>query len=286
MELTFTSLEGESRGFYILVTILGIFSLIGFVCLMVSYIEGHQVLGSNNAIPWGMPIVLAIYLIGLSAGLHILAFFIHILGREEWKPIIRMAVFMAVVLIFGAMVSIAIDLGRPEKAWRLFMLFYLNNMKSMFSINGIFYPSYLVAASIYLITLLANKEKLSKIMGMVAFTCAMLTHGGTGAIFGMIGTRELFFSGLKPLEFIMAALTSSLALLVIVLLLFRKLTDMKIKDELIVSLGKLTAGFLFGLSHGYSLERSGRVASYLSSRVVEKVGARLDYPLKDLMQNL
>jgi len=46
------------------------------------------------------------------------------------------------------------------------------------------------------------------------------------------------------------------------------------------------AGFLFGLSQSYSLEKSGRIASYLSSRVVEKIGARLDYPLKDLIQNL
>jgi len=46
------------------------------------------------------------------------------------------------------------------------------------------------------------------------------------------------------------------------------------------------AGFLFGLSHGYSLERSGRIASYLAAKVVEKVGARLDYSLKNEIENL
>jgi molybdopterin-containing oxidoreductase family membrane subunit len=240
-------MEGKSRGFYILLAVLAALSVGGFVSFMVSYLEGHHVLGTSNVIPWGMPIVIAIYLIGLSAGLHILAFFIHILGREEWRSIIRLAVFMAIVLIFGAMVSISFDLGRPEKIWRLYMFFYLNSMSSLFAINAVFYSCYLLAASIYLITLFGGNERRSKIMGMVAFCWAMLTHGGTGAIFGLIAAREPWFSSLRPFEFIMAALTSSLALLAIVLVVTFKLTSRRIKDELVISLGKLVAGFLCGL---------------------------------------
>ncbi len=247
MSLTFTAMEGKSRGFYILLGVLAALTGAGFVSFMLSYLEGHQVLGTSNVIPWGMPIVIAIYLIGLSAGLHILAFLIHILGRDEWRSIIRMAVFMAIVLIFGAMVSISCDLGRPEKIWRLYMFFYLNSMTSMFAINAVFYSCYLLAASIYLITLFGDNEKRSKIMGMVAFCWAMLTHGGTGAIFGLIAAREPWFSSLRPFEFIMAALTSSLALLAIVLVVTFKLTGRKVKDELVISLGKLVAGFLCGL---------------------------------------
>ncbi|MCJ7622691.1 MAG: polysulfide reductase NrfD, partial [Anaerolineaceae bacterium] len=139
-------------------------------------------------------------------------------------------------------------------------LFYMNNMASMFAINAIFYSCYLVSASIYLMTLLANKEKLSKIMGMVAFCWAMATHGGTGAIFGLISTRETMVSGLRPFEFILAALTSSLALLVVVIVLMVKITGRQIKDELVISLGRFVAFFLCGLilliwignlTHGY-----------------------------------
>lgn len=266
MSLTFTTIEGKSRGFYILVAILAGLTLLGFIGFMISYIEGHQVLGNSNVIPWGMPIIVAIYSIGLSAGLHILAFLIHILGRKEWKPVIRMAVFLAIVLIFGAMASIALDLGRPEKTWRLFMFFYLNSMTSMFAMNAIFYSCYLVAASIYLITLFTDKEKLSKIMGMVAFCWAMLTHGGTGLIFGLIVAREPWFSSLRPFEFIMAALTSSLALLAVVIVVTFKFTQRPAKNELVVSLGKLVAGFLCGLLlliwigeliHGYVPHNAG-----------------------------
>src|SRR4030043_566377 len=112
MSLSFETIEGKSRGYNTLLVILIVLSVAGFVSFMVSYIEGHQLLGSSNLIPWGLPIVVAIYLIGLSAGSLILSSLTYVFGKEEYRPISRGAVFMAIVLIFGAMLSIAIDLGR------------------------------------------------------------------------------------------------------------------------------------------------------------------------------
>jgi Ni/Fe-hydrogenase subunit HybB-like protein len=243
----FVTLEGKSRGYRNTVAILVLLSFSGLVAFIVSYIQGHQTFGGSNVIPWGMPIVMAIYLIGLSAGLHILAFLIYIMHQDRYREVIRAAVFMAIVLIMGAMVFIALDLGRPEKFWRLFMLFYLNNMTSMFAINAIFYSCYFISAFIYLISLLNNMKRFSMIMGMIAFGWAMLTHGGTGAIFGFIATRETWFSPLSPFEFIFAALTSSLALLIIVLVLIYKVTGRDLSEDLSVSLGSLVKGLLLGM---------------------------------------
>ena len=142
MALAFSRIEGKSREFYTLFVLLSVFSLIGFICFMVSYISGHHVLGSSSIIPWGMPITITIYFIGLSAGSLILSSLTYVFGKEEYRPIARLAVYLAIVLIFGAMIGIALDLGMPEKSWRLFMFFVLNNMRSMFAINGILYGGY------------------------------------------------------------------------------------------------------------------------------------------------
>jgi Ni/Fe-hydrogenase subunit HybB-like protein len=243
----FVTLEGKSRGYRTTVVVLGLLALSGLIAFIISYIQGHQVFGSSNVIPWGMPIVMAIYLIGLSAGLHILAFFIYILHQERYREVIRAAVFMAIVLIFGAMIFIALDLGRLEKFWRLFMLFYLNNMTSMFAINAIFYSCYFISACIYLVSLFANMKRFSMVMGMIAFGWAMLTHGGTGAIFGFIASREPWYSPLSPFEFIFAALTSSLALLIVVLVIIYKVTGRELNKELIKSLGSVVKGLLLGM---------------------------------------
>ena len=239
MSLTFTSIEGKSRSFIIPAAILAALSLIGFVSFMISYIEGHQVLGSSNIVPWGMPIVIAIYLIGLSAGSLILSSLTYVFGKEAYRPVSRIAVFLAIVLIFGAMVGIALDLGRPEKSWRLFIFFILNNMRSMFAINGILYGGYFLIGVIYLGSIFGEKWKWTRVMGLIAIFWATLVHMGTGAIFGFIAARPLFYSPIKPFEFLAAALVSGLALLMIVVGAIFRFTKRKWDQEILFPLSRL-----------------------------------------------
>ena len=268
MEINFVTTEGKSRGYYAAVVVFAVLALSGLISFIISYIQGHQMFGSSNVIPWGMPIVLTIYLIGLSAGSLILSSLTYVFGREEYRPIARMAVFLAIVLIFGAMLSIAIDLGRPEKFWRLFMFFYLNNMTSMFAINGILYGGYFVISLVYLGSILANQMKLTRIIGMIAVCWAVLVHMGTGAIFGFIAAREAWVSPIKPLEFLAAALTSGLALLIVMVILTLKFSGRDVKREVITSLGSMLSFFIIillilivvdKLTHFYSPDRGATV---------------------------
>jgi molybdopterin-containing oxidoreductase family membrane subunit len=240
----FVALEGKSRGYRSLAAVLAVLALAGFACFIISYIQGHQVFGSSNVIPWGMPIVLTIYLIGLSAGSLILSSLTYVFGKEEYRPIARMAVFLAIVLIFGAMLSIALDLGRPEKFWRLFMFFYLNNMSSMFAINGILYGGYFIISLVYLGIIFAGSHRAARITGIIAVGWAILVHMGTGAIFGFIAARETWLSPIKPLEFLAAALTSGIALLIVAVTLTLALSGRGVKKETVSSLGRLLAYFI------------------------------------------
>lgn len=239
MSSTYSPLEGRSRIFLVLSAGLAVLSLIGFISFMVSYIQGHQVLGSSNIVPWGMPIVITIYLIGLSAGSLILSSLTYVFGKEEYRPVSRIAVYLAIVLIFGAMVGIALDLGRPEKSWRLFMFFVLNNMRSMFAINGILYGGYFVIGVIYLGFIFGEKWKWTRVMGLIAIFWAALVHMGTGAIFGFIAARPIFYSPIKPFEFLAAALVSGLALLMIVIWAIFRFTNRKWDQEILYALSRL-----------------------------------------------
>ena len=247
MSLSFETIEGKSRGYNTLLAILIVLSVAGFVSFMVSYIEGHHLLGSSNLIPWGLPIVVAIYLIGLSAGSLILSSLTYVFGKEEYRPISRVAVFMAIVLIFGAMVGIGLDLGRPEKTWRLFMFFVLNNMRSMFAINTILYGGYFVIGLIYLGSIFAGRSKMTKMMGMIAIGWAALVHMGTGAIFGFVASRPIFYSPLKPFEFLAAAMVSGLALLMIAIVAVFKYTKREYDQKIIFSLSRLLFALIVGL---------------------------------------
>ena len=248
MAADFVAIEGKSKTYYLAVAILIALVFFGLFCFGWSYFEGHQMFGGSNVIPWGMPIVLAIYFIGLSAGSLILSSLTYVFGRVEYKSIARMAVFLAIVLICGAMISILVDLGRPEKFWRLFMFFFLNNMTSMFAINGILYGGYFVISLVYFGVILAGQQTATKIMGTIAVLWAVLVHMGTGAIFGFVAAREAWFSPIKPFEFLAAALTSGMALLIVVTMLVLKLTGREIKKEIITSLARMLIMFIIILA--------------------------------------
>jgi molybdopterin-containing oxidoreductase family membrane subunit len=241
VDVSYSPVEGKSKSYKLLVAVLAALALLGLVSFGVSYIQGHQVFGANNAVPWGMPIILFVYFIGLSAGSLILSSLTYVFGREEYKPIARLAVFTAVLLIFGAMLFIAVDLGRPEKFWRLFMFFYLNNMASMFAINGILYGGYFVISLIYFGFIVANKPRFIRIIGTIAVIWAIMVHTGTGTIWGVVASREIYYSPIKPFEFLAAAITSGTGLLILVVTATLYFTKRTIDKKLLLSLARLLA---------------------------------------------
>ena len=268
MELNYSAIKGKSRGYRIMLVVGGVILAVFITSYLVAYLSGFQVWGISNAVPWGQLITFDIYFIGLSAGAIVVSSLGYVFKREEYKPIGRIAVYLGLLLMIGAMVCVLADLGRPEKFWRLFMFFYLNNMTSIFAINGILYGGYILLMMVYLWLVMEGKMKLATIIGTIDVLWAVLVHTFTGAIFGLISTREILTSPIKPFEFVAAALTSGTALLIIVSLLTFKFSNRYLDKKTIISLGKLLAYiiivllvmvFFDKLTHMYFPHREGTV---------------------------
>ena len=268
MDLTYAPIEGKSRGYRWLVGGLAFVAAVMATAFLVAYLRGQQVWGISNAVPWGQIITLDIFFIGLSAGAIVVSALCYVLRREEYKPIGRIAVLMGLLLFAGAMVSVIFDLGRPEKSWRLFAWFFLNNPTSMFAINSIWYSGYLVLMAVYLWLALEGKTKLAMIIGSIDVVWALAVHSFTGAIFGLIQTREVLSSPIKPFEFITAALTSGTALLILVVLATFKYARRPLDKKIIVSLARMLSiiiivlavmVFFDKLTHTYFPEREGAI---------------------------
>ena len=268
MDLTYLPIEGKSRAYRTIVGILGIMVAVLVTSFLVYYLKGMQVWGISNAIPWGQLITLDIYFIGLSAGAIVVSGLSYVLGREEYKPIGRIAIFLGLLIFIGAMVSVLVDLGRLEKFWRLFMYGYLNNMTSMFAINTIWYGGYILLMLVYLWLAIENKTRLAMIIGTIDVLWAIGVHSFTGEIFGLVGAREILHSPIKPFEFIAAALTSGTALLIIVVVAAFKFSNRYIDKKVVLSLGRLLSMiiivlfvmvFFDKLTHIYVPQRKGTV---------------------------
>ena len=156
MAIEFSQLEGKSRQLQAFMLILFVVAGAGLFATWLFYTQGLHLTGMSNRVPWGISIVMAVYYIGLSAGSLVLSAMSALFGKKEFKPFARIAALLAMLLLVGALLSIILDWGRPD---RLFVPFLHFNFASMFSINGILYSSYIAICFVYLLAMFAENEK-------------------------------------------------------------------------------------------------------------------------------
>jgi len=255
MEIKFERLAGKSSQHNLLLLVLGLLVLSGIYSTYVMYQHGIYVSGMTNRIPWGLQIIFCVFYIGLSAGSLVISSLYGIFGKIEYKPFARIAVYLALLLLVAALMSIMTDLGRLNNLQSSFSNF---NFLSMLSINPLLYNMYILICIVYLWAMLKEKDKLVRTMALIAVIWAILVHSGTGAIFGFV-PRELYQSPLLPPSFISAALSSGTALMILVILSLFRLTKRHLDDELIYRLGRLLAVFVVVVMYFLFIENAYRL---------------------------
>lgn len=255
METNFETIEGRSTQFYLLMSLLAISAAVGLVSSYLMYSKGLYITGMTNRVPWGLQIILAVFYIGLSAGSLVISSLYAIFGKIEYKPFARISVSLAILFLMAALLSIILDWGRPD---RIFVPFSHFNPVSMFSINPFLYTVYIFICFVYLWAMFREKEKLVRIIALIAVIWAIGVHSGTGAIFGFV-PRELFQSSLLPPSFIAAALSSGTALMILVIFVLFRLTRRALDNRLMVRLGKLLAVFIVVVMYFVLVENAYRL---------------------------
>jgi len=241
MEIKFERIEGKSTQFYLFSVLLALMVLGGIISTYLMYVDGLHHSGMTNRIPWGLQIILAVYYIGLSAGSLVMSSLYGVFGKLEYKPFARIAAYLAMLLLIGALLSILTDQGRIDRV--LIEPFANLNPLSMFSINPFLYISYVLICIVYLYAMLNEKQRLTKTIALIVVLWAIGLHSGTGAIFGFV-PRELYKSPLLPPSFVAAALSSGTALMILVILSLFKLTKRTLDQKLIHWVGHLLAVFV------------------------------------------
>ncbi|MEW6607793.1 MAG: NrfD/PsrC family molybdoenzyme membrane anchor subunit [bacterium] len=258
MKVYYTKIEGKSTTQYLLLGILSIMAIAGLYSSYLMFTKGHYLTGMNNQVPWGLPIILTIYFIGLSAGSLVLSSLSSVFGRTEYKGFARVAAYLAALLLVGALLSLGLDLGRPE---RIMLAFFYLNPKSIFSWNGFLYSIYILICIVYLWAMITEKDKLVKAIGVLAVGWAIGVHSGTGGIFGFTSGRELYHSPLTPPSFVAAALSSGTGLIIILLVLTFKVTRRFLDPQLIIGLSRLLVSFILVVLYFLAVENLTRLYS-------------------------
>jgi Ni/Fe-hydrogenase subunit HybB-like protein len=233
------------------VGMLGTLALGWLVASFVRFTEGLHITGMSHSVTWAGAKVIFVLFVGLSAGSLIISALSNIFGQKEYKILGRISAFNSVLFMVGALMMLISDWGRPD---RILLPFYMINPRSLLSLNAFIYTTYMIIGILYLWAQIKENDKASKVLAIAAVITAVFVHSGTGFIFGVINGREMFFSSITPLAFVVAALSSGSALAMIVLYFTFKMTGRFIDQRFFVQLSKVMLGLIIFVFYLVTIE--------------------------------
>ena len=224
-------------------------------------------------IQWSILIVVYPYITGLVAGAFILASLVKVFNVKELQPTYRLAMLTALAFMLIAPLPLQLHLGRPERAYEMFMTPNLTSAMAMFGFVYLWYLMLVLLLEIYfeyrrdmivwssestglkkwLLKLLslfstdisekavAFDKKTVKIITIIGIPSAFLLHGYVGFIFGSVKANPWWSSVMMPVVFLFSAIVSGIAMVMLLYMMIVPLRggkiDMKCLDKV--------ASFLF-----------------------------------------
>lgn len=188
----------------------------------------------------GPPIALYFYMTGLSAGSFILSTLAYGFGIKQFKPLGKIGVVLATVLLVLAPLNLIADLGQPWRFWHLFP--YLN-MTSPITYGTFLLTIYPINCLIYAFFMFRGDDRMTRLFGLIGIPLAVSVHGYTGFIMALAKARALWNTALMPILFLVSAMVSGIALMILVVVAAGFLSKARRPDPALVSsLGKILVG--------------------------------------------
>jgi len=257
------------RGYPLLLALTLLVIVWGFFVYMLQWQYGLAVTGMSNRSSWALYIVNFVFFVGASAGGIIVGALAYALGIERFRPVARIAELGAISCLVLATMFIMLDLGRPERFWHLFRYAHFQSPLIWdVMIIGIYLAVAMALGyfatrpdlvrcmtaipkrrNLYrILTLgqtdlspetLARERRVLKVLAAISIPAAVLLHSITAWILGLVKAQPSWHSALIAPLFIVSAVVSGLALVILATVFSRLFLGLKIREEVIQDLGRI-----------------------------------------------
>ena len=170
----------------------------------------------EHEVPLGILIALYFYLTGLSAGSFIISTFAYGFGMLRFKPLGKIGVVMATLLLVIAPMILLVDLEQPLRFWHLILYLRITSPITWGTFLLTLYP---VNCIIYGYFMFKGDMKRTKLFGLIGIPLALLVHGYTGFILALGKARVLWNTAIMPPIFLVSAMVSGLAMMILVVII-------------------------------------------------------------------
>lgn len=204
---------------------LGLCLLIGIISALQVLSQGLFITNMSDTVPWGLWITIDLSSIALGAGAFTLSAVVYVLGVERFRPIIRLAVFVGFIGYTSALLTLVMDIGRPDRFWHPWVFWNVHSVLweitwcitiyltiMVFEFAPVVAETRLFDRLPWIRTVAALLHKLAPILAVVGLLISLLHQSSLGATYGIVKSRPIWFKPNMPIMFILSAIAVGPAL--------------------------------------------------------------------------
>ena len=218
-----------SLGFLLWMGFLGILLLIGVYSAITVFVNGLYITNMSDAVPWGLWITIDLSSIALGAGAFTLSAIVYIFGIKRLQPIIRLAVLVGFAGYTSALLTLVMDIGRPDRFWHPWVFWNVHSV--LWEVT--------MCITIYLLILITEfapvlveikffdrwpklrafghfLHKFTPFLAVIGLVISLLHQSSLGAAYGVIKSRPIWFKPSMPIMFVLSAIAAGPAVTVAV----------------------------------------------------------------------
>jgi Ni/Fe-hydrogenase subunit HybB-like protein len=199
--------------------LVGVLLVIGITAAIMVFWNGLVITNMNDTVPWGLWITIDLSAIALGAGAFTLSAVVYIFGVKRFRPIVRLAVFVGFIGYTSALLTLVMDIGRPDRFWHPWA--YWNIHSVLWEITWCI-TIYLTIMLLEFLPVIAEARffdrwpwfrkvaytlhKAAPALAVIGLLISLLHQSSLGATYGIVKARPIWFKPSMPIMFILSAI--------------------------------------------------------------------------------
>jgi len=217
-----------SRRYWTWMSCLGCVAAAGFCFYLRQMDQGLGITGLSRDVSWGLYIAQFTFFVGVAASavMVVLPYYLH--DAKDFGRITVLGEFLAIAAVVMCILFIMVDLGQPARV--LNIMIYPSPRSLMFwdmiSLSGYLLLNAVVAFT----TLRAEREEAPsprwmKALALISIPWAISIHTVTAFLYSGLAGRSFWMTAILAPRFLASAFSSGPALLILLCLALRRMTD-------------------------------------------------------------
>ena len=209
----------SNKTFLLWMGLIGVLLAIGVYSALSVFYNGLYITNMSDPVPWGLWITIDLSSIALGAGAFTLSAIVYIFGIKRFQPILRLAVLIGFVGYTSALLTLVMDIGRPDRFWHPW--FYWNIHSVLWEVTMCI-TIYLTILIIEFIPVIVDAKafdnwksirsighmlhKATPFLAALGLVISLLHQSSLGAAYGVIKSRPIWFKPSMPIMFVLSAI--------------------------------------------------------------------------------